>query len=161
MNDILSEKRITKKISNLEELNEELHCDDWETLLLGRSAEDMWNEFSSKLNSLTEEHTHTKTSIEYPSKPWIDNEVTLPSVQDSHGKLCIDHNQSVEVFASVFASSFSVEPDGPLPRITSSRSPVELRTISFSADDIEEHLLHLKTSSTPGPDGPTAFVLNN
>ncbi|KAL3281309.1 hypothetical protein HHI36_004520 [Cryptolaemus montrouzieri] len=73
MNDIPSKKRIKKKVTNLEELNEELHCVDWETLLLGRSVEDMWKEFSSILKFLTEKHT--KTFIEYPSKPWINNEV--------------------------------------------------------------------------------------
>ncbi|KAL3287681.1 hypothetical protein HHI36_002148, partial [Cryptolaemus montrouzieri] len=74
MNDIPSKERITKKVTNLEDLNEKLHCVDWETLLLGRSVENMWNEFSSILKSLTEKHTHTKTFIGYPSKPWIDNE---------------------------------------------------------------------------------------
>ncbi|KAL3269466.1 hypothetical protein HHI36_008535, partial [Cryptolaemus montrouzieri] len=133
MNDIPSKKRITKKVTNLEELNEELHCVDWETLFLGRSVENMWNEFSS---ILTEKHTHIMTFIEYPPKAWMDNEVTIPSVRDSQGKLCDDHKQSAEVFASAFASSFSVKPDRPLPRITSPRSSVELSTISFSADDI-------------------------
>ncbi|KAL3271927.1 hypothetical protein HHI36_022397 [Cryptolaemus montrouzieri] len=72
MNDISCKKKITKKVTNFEELNEEHHCVDWETLLLGRSVEDMWNNFSSILKSFTEKHTHTKSFIEYPSKPWID-----------------------------------------------------------------------------------------
>ncbi|KAL3283587.1 hypothetical protein HHI36_006725 [Cryptolaemus montrouzieri] len=100
-------------------------------------------------------------SLECPELHDFFKKVTIPSVRDSQGKLCDDHKQSAKVFASALASFFSVEPDGPQPRITPTRSPVELSTISLSADDIENHFLDLKTSSAPGPDRLTAFVLKN
>lgn len=143
----------------------------WQRYLRSRSDADYRNHRSYS-NFVSSEIDKAKTSYESQlasgknrkkffkyMRATMNSKVSAPLVRNSAGDKSKDARESADSLAEVFASVYCSEPDGPLPSVCVPGPTAELGIVSVDEELVLRHLLCLKESSSPGPDGISPFTL--
>ncbi|KAL3271288.1 hypothetical protein HHI36_021778, partial [Cryptolaemus montrouzieri] len=77
-------------------------------------------------------------------------------VRRSTVEQCDGSAECASIFADVFADSYSVQPDGPIPRVRLPRALQSLESIDFSEEVVLSYLASLDVSTSPGVDNVSA-----
>ncbi|KAL3267205.1 hypothetical protein HHI36_011341 [Cryptolaemus montrouzieri] len=80
----------------------------------------------------------------------LSSKVSIPMVRRSTGEQCDGIAECASIFADVFADSYSIELDGPIPRVRLPRALQSLESFEFSGEEVLSYSASLDVSISPG-----------